>query len=101
VKPIAYHPEARLEADVAAAFYHLVNSQASRDFLNLLEKAEAEIQEAPQRWPFERGTSVQRRRMARFPYMVFYSDNLHEVYILAVAHTSRRPGYWKTRIAVD
>jgi toxin ParE1/3/4 len=101
LKPIAYHPDARSEADIAAAFYHLANSQASRDFLNLLEKAGAEIQEAPQHWPFEKGTKVQRRRMARFPYMVFYTNDIHEIYIVAVAHTSRRPGYWKTRIAVD
>jgi toxin ParE1/3/4 len=101
LKPVAYHPEARSEADVAAAFYHQANPQASRDFLNLLEETATEIQEAPQRWPFERGTKVQRRRMVRFPYTVFYSNNLHEVYIVAIAHTSRRPGYWKTRIAVD
>jgi toxin ParE1/3/4 len=98
---VAYHPEARSEADVAAAFYYQRNSQASRDFLDLLEKVVAEIQEAPQRWPFERGTKVQRRQMGRFPYTIFYLNNLHEVYILAVAHTSRRPGYWKTRITVD
>lgn len=69
--------------------------------MDLLAKLVAEIQEAPQRWPFEKGTKVQRRQMVRFPYTVFYSNTLHEVYIIAVAHTSRRPGYWKTRIAVD
>jgi len=67
--------------------------------MDSLAEIVAEIQEAPQRWSFERGTKVQRRRMERFPYTIFYSNNLREVYILAVAHTSRRPGYWKTRIA--
>jgi toxin ParE1/3/4 len=99
VKPLVYHPEARLEADAATAYYHGDNSEASRDFLDILEETVAEIQEAPQRWPFERGTVAQRRHLTRFPYMIFYLNDLHEVFILAVAHTSRRPGYWRKRIA--
>ena len=99
MKSVAYHPEARLEADAAASYYFQSNPEAASDFMDSLAEIVAEIQEAPQRWSFERGTKVQRRRMARFPYTIFYSNNLREVYILAVAHTSRRPGYWKTRIA--
>jgi len=90
-----------LEADIAASYHYRRNPEAARDLMDLLAKLVAEIQEAPQRWPFEKGTKVQRRQMVRFPYTVFYSNTLHEVYIIAVAHTSRRPGYWKTRIAVD
>ena len=33
--------------------------------------------------------------------MIFYIDYPEYIRVLAVAHTSRRPGYWKTRIAVD
>jgi toxin ParE1/3/4 len=98
---VAYHPAARLEADAAAAYYFQSNPEAAGNFMDLLEEVVAEIQEVPQRWPFERETRVQRCQMVRFPYTIFYSNNLHEVYVLAVAHTSRRPGYWKTRIAVD
>jgi plasmid stabilization system protein ParE len=39
--------------------------------------------------------------IGRYPYVIFYEDEPERVHILAVAHTSRRPGYWKTRIAVD
>ena len=98
---MAYHPEARSEADVAASYYFRSNPEAAGGFMDLLEEIVEEIQEAPQRWPFERGTKVQRRQMGRFHYTIFYLNDLHEVYILAVAHTSRRPGYWKTRITVD
>jgi hypothetical protein len=37
----------------------------------------------------------------RFPYLILYLDYPDRIRILALAHTSRRPGYWKTRIAVD
>ena len=75
--------------------------QASRDFLDLLEKAEADIQGAPQRWPLEEVLRCNDGKWLDSPYIVFYSNDLHEIHIVAIAHTSRRPGYWKTRIAVD
>ena len=32
-----------------------------------------------------------------FPYIVAYRIRSVDVYVVAVAHTSRRPGYWKHR----
>lgn len=32
-----------------------------------------------------------------FPYRVAYRIRETDIYIVAVAHTSRRPGYWKNR----
>ena len=45
------------------------------------------------------GARIQRLHFRRFPFTVYYRDDLHEIYILAIAHTSRRPGYWKSRMA--
>ena len=36
-------------------------------------------------------------RVLGFPYYVAYRLRDHDIYIVAVAHTSRRPGYWKHR----
>jgi plasmid stabilization system protein ParE len=33
----------------------------------------------------------------RFPYNVVYRIRADDIYVVAVAHTSRRPGYWKHR----
>jgi hypothetical protein len=35
---------------------------------------------------------------ARVPYSLFFKVNTDEVVILAVAHHSRRPGYWIDRM---
>lgn len=35
--------------------------------------------------------------LKRFPYKVIYRVNQFEIVILAVAHTSRRPNYWRSR----
>jgi len=99
LKPITYHLEARAEVDAAAAFYFQRNPATAAKFLDELAFVLEEIRYGPQRWPFEIGTRIQRLHFRRFPFTVYYRNDLHEIYILAVAHTSRRPGYWKSRIA--
>ena len=36
-------------------------------------------------------------RVLGFPYYVAYRIREHDIYVVAIAHTSRRPGYWKDR----
>ena len=36
-------------------------------------------------------------RVNRFPYNVVYQIREHDIYVIAVAHASRRPEYWKHR----
>jgi plasmid stabilization system protein ParE len=45
------------------------------------------------------GSEPQTRRalVRRFPYQVVYRLTTTEIVIIAVAHTKRRPGYWKSR----
>jgi plasmid stabilization system protein ParE len=40
------------------------------------------------------------RRLAlrRFPYAIIYREHRRRIQIFAVAHASRRPGYWTDRI---
>ena len=35
--------------------------------------------------------------LTRFPYRLIYRVRDEDIYIVAIAHTSRRPGYWKDR----
>jgi len=41
---------------------------------------------------------VKRLVLRRFPYSVIVRETREEVIVIAFAHTSRRPGYWKNRI---
>jgi plasmid stabilization system protein ParE len=38
-----------------------------------------------------------RLQVARFPYIVAYRVRERDSYVVAIAHTSRRPDYWKDR----
>lgn len=35
--------------------------------------------------------------LRRFPYFVVYRERSEDIHVIAVAHTSRKPGYWRHR----
>ena len=43
-------------------------------------------------------TAVRRFAMGRFPYLVIYAIREDVIFIIALAHTSRRPLYWRRRL---
>jgi toxin ParE1/3/4 len=99
---LSHHPEALEELAEAVTYYleHASHEVAS-DFDASVEKGVADMSGDPLRYPRWENTRARKYVVPRFPYLIFYLDSPGRVRILAVAHTSRRPGYWKTRIAVD
>jgi len=47
---------------------------------------------------FELKPDVRRRILRRFPYSILYTIDDSEILIVAIAHQSRRPGYWSRRV---
>ena len=39
------------------------------------------------------------RMLRKYPYLVLYHELDDEVEVIAIAHTSRRPGYWEDRLS--
>jgi toxin ParE1/3/4 len=95
---VTLHDQAARDYDAAFDWYLERSAAAAIRFDSAVERGIAEIAQAPQRWP--RGSYGTRRYLVRgFPYLLIYRElNAEVVQILAVAHTSRQPGYWKTRI---
>ncbi len=89
--------EALAEAEDVARWYAQQSSVAAFDFDDELEAAIARIERMPYAWPpHERGT--RRHLLHRFPFGVVYRVDGNRIVIVAVAHTSRRPGYWLDRL---
>ena len=44
------------------------------------------------------GEGFRRILLARFPYSLIYSIESERIWVVAVAHHRRRPGYWQERI---
>ncbi len=66
-----------------------------------LERAAREavqlILTAPERNP-ARKDGTRRLVMRRFPFLIHYLDLPDTLWILAFAHSSRKPGYWRRRL---
>jgi hypothetical protein len=48
--------------------------------------------------PSLRALGVRRLLVDRFPYALVFVESETEIRVLAVAHTRRRPGYWRSRL---
>lgn len=98
IKQIQFHDQAAAEYDAAFDWYLERSPDAARNFDSAVEHALSQIEKAPLRWvmgPF----NTRRYLLHKFPFLLIYRERpFNEIQIIAVAHTSRRPGYWKTRL---
>lgn len=94
---VAFHRLAHREYEAAQGWYARFSEETAVRFRVAVEAAVERIAEAPHRWPTFR-RHYRHVRAGRFPYSLYYRvlDPEH-VLVLAVAHASRRPGYWVRR----
>jgi len=95
-KPVVIRPEAEREAREAMAWYRDRSEQAASHFRDELHEAFHAIGVQPERFPVYHGT-YRYRLLHRFPFRIIYRECEAHIEIIAVAHTSRRPDYWKQR----
>ena len=92
-----FHPEAEQEFIDAAAYYE-------RNVTGLGERFGSEV-----RYTIERlleypdlgspiDADLRRLMLTRFPFFLIYSFTTDLLWVVAVAHARRRPGYWRSRV---
>jgi plasmid stabilization system protein ParE len=91
------HPEAKEEAALAGEWYFSHDPVAGVRFLGALRRAVERVVETPLSWPRYIGRT-RFVRLRRFPYIVVYRVTRKTLKVIAIAHTSRKPGYWKSRL---
>lgn len=95
-KVVKFHPDAAEEAEAARNWYEERSIVASRAFISELRHAVDQIAQPPEMWPtFELDTRPY--VFPKFPFNLIYSLVGNEIQIIAVAHSKRKPGYWKNR----
>ena len=93
---LAFHPDVSREIRESYNWYQEKAEGLGEDFMNELETAYRAIIELPETWlKFQRG--FRRFLLSKFPFSVIYRKNGNLIYIVAVMHNSRKPGYWLTR----
>lgn len=93
---VSFHPAALAEAERVQGWYEQRSLLAAAGFLQALTRAVRRIRDAPERHS-RAAHGTRRILLEQFPFTVFYSVRPDEVFIVAVAHQKRRPGYWSDR----
>ncbi len=95
-KPLRFHPEAEADYLASLSWYRDRSPVAGTNFESAVEVALETIQKAPHRWPIY-FSSFRKYVLKQFPFSIIYREFRAEIVIFAVAHGSRRPGYWRER----
>ena len=91
------HPEADSELAEAVGYYTQLEPELGVRFYRDMERLLHTVCADPQ--CFRKFDPPARRYFsAQFPYAVIYVEKPDHVWIVAVMHMKRRPGYWKKRL---
>jgi plasmid stabilization system protein ParE len=86
-------PIAEREIEHAAGWYEAREPGLGSAFIDEVLRALDAVHEAPESFPPLR-LPYRRKLLDRFPFAVIYKVTRHLIYVRAVAHGKRRPGYW-------
>lgn len=89
---LEFHRLALTEYERARRWYARRNETLARRFVYAVDDAVLRIASAPESHPSVSPT-VRWVRVRRFPYRILIEQDADDVFVLAVSHTSRRPGY--------
>ena len=80
----------------AVEFYEARLDGLGIRFLSAVEQTAERISDQPEaRAPL--GSEFRKRIVSGFPYNIIYRAWEDYIYLIAVAHQHRRPGYWRVR----
>jgi len=97
VRSVEFHPEAQDEFISAARLYEDETPGLGLDFINAVRQTYERVLEAPASGPAF-GRRLRRHLVPKFPYGLLYRVEPKRIYIIAVMHLRRRPGYWRSRL---
>ena len=92
-----FHPEAELELIESAVYYEKQVPGLGERFEFEIRYATDLLLDQPEIGPLV-DPNLRKFILTRFPFTLYYSVTADVLRIEAVAHQSRRPGYWKPRV---
>ena len=96
MRSVGFHPEAEAEFIAAARYYEGQAEGLGLDFIAAVEASYQRLLAFPDSGrPF--GSRLRRVLVAGFPYGLIYRSEPEQLFVVAVAHVRRKPGYWRGR----
>src|SRR5690242_15316803 len=102
-KPVKLHPEACAELRESVGFYReRAGEHWAARFKQRVEDGLKLIAANPERYrPAPDLPGVQTFPIKQFPFSILYINRPRYIWVVAIAHGSRKPGYWLHRVAQD
>lgn len=97
MKPVLIHVEAEEELVESTRYYEERSQGLGLDFKERVKRAIFDLQAFPTRFGFHRIKPFRRFQLGRFPFSVIYLELPDVIWIAAIAHDKREPGYWRNR----
>ena len=94
---IRFHPDVEQEVGDGYTWYETQMSGLGEDFLHELETGLVSVQTMPEAWATVT-PGFRRYLLQKFPYGIIYQLTSQSIFVVAVMHLNRKPGYWKERI---
>lgn len=91
-----FHPEAEAEAAAQRDYYDNKEEGLGRRFSEWLMMHVGLLTANPQSFPVK--WKVRHCYMSIFPFDIVFEEFDDHIVIYAVAHTKRKPGYWRERL---
>jgi plasmid stabilization system protein ParE len=97
VRKVRYHPEARAEFLHEVEYLAAISARLAEHYDKAVHSAEEQAANTPESWPKYKHRT---RRVIdrRFKFSMVYLHNENEIYVVAIAPTKRKPGYWRLRL---
>lgn len=99
-KPVFLHDEAKAKLQDSIDFYRERGSESlAIQFKQEVAYGFEALRRNPERWsPMLELDGIRKYRLLNFPFSNLYIVQPKKVWVVAVAHGSRRPGFWTGRI---
>src|ERR1043166_3908728 len=100
-KAVKLHPEARAELCESVEYYReRAGERWATRFKTRVREGLRAIAAKPERnAPVPDLPGAQRLRLKQFPFSLIYVNRSDHVWVVAVAHGRRKPGYWRERVS--
>ncbi|EKO31845.1 type II toxin-antitoxin system RelE/ParE family toxin [Leptospira santarosai] len=99
MKSSELHTEAEEDVIQTVEFYENCRSGLGELFFTCYVRARSLIEQFPDGAPrYSYNPNIRRISIEDFPYSIYYSSLEDKIFILAVIHDSRRPGFWLERL---
>lgn len=97
---VVFHRLAKQELSDAFGFYEDRSEGLGWRFLDKVERSTQLLVSFPQSAPVTKrveGVTIRKRSLDDFPFDLVFTFDDESLFVLAVAHQKRRPGYWVGR----